>query len=122
MRTAQVPTDKLLEIREHLRKSASLEKKASDLERENSILHRTLALVADGQLDPAVAVEKVASFLEDEDSLRILELAVSGPSGFGKLGSVVDDDSMAPRSGETPEEKLREDVTDIVTGSGLSII
>lgn len=121
MRAVRVPAEKLREIRGHLEKTASLEKRASELELENDVLRRTMGLVADGVLDPAVAMDKVASFLEDSDSLRVLELAVSLDTSSIKLGSVVEDDITAPRGSESPEDRLRSDVEDIVADTGLSV-
>jgi hypothetical protein len=122
VRTARVPTEKLKEIRECLAKTASIEKRASELEHENDVLRRTLSLVSEGVLDSAVATEKIASFLDDIDTLRILELAATLDTGHNKLGSVADDDITAPLGDGSPEDKFRSDVEDIVSETGLSVI
>lgn len=121
MRTIRVPADRLKEIRDDLAKTASLEKQASELTHENDVLRRTLDLVASGVLDSAVAVEKLASFLDDSDSLRIMELASTPSAGFGKLGSLEDDDITVSQQSESAEGRLRSSIEDIVFDSGLSV-
>lgn len=117
-----VSTNKLRELRDYVSKTASFEKRASELESENDILRRTMDLVADGILDPSIALDKVAAFLQSPDDLRILELATQLDVGSSKLGSVVGDDVTALQGSESSEDRFHSGVADIVSDSGLSVI
>lgn len=96
----------LKQIRSVLEKTAELEKRSAELQRDNDIYKRTLELVAQGHIDPEVAVEKVAEFQVDADRLRIFEAAVAmGSQETTKLGTAVDAVSENSSGGDTAEGK-----------------
>ncbi len=107
MANVKIAAEKLREIRTELTKVAELEKQAAQLSRENGVLHRMLELVADGQMDPAIALDKVAELTADPDKLRVIEAAFGlGGGDSTKIGSAVDADPSDETSGDgTPEEK-----------------
>ncbi len=116
MPVVKIASEKLLEIRERLVKTAQLEKRAAELECENDVLRRTLGLVAEGQIDPAIALDKVAEFTADPDKLRVIEVALGlGGGDSTKIGSAVDADPNDESAGDgTSEDKFGRRLANIV--------
>jgi hypothetical protein len=117
MPIVKIASETLLKVRERLVKVAAIEKRAEEMSRENDVLRRTLNLVAEGQIDPAVALEKVAEFNADPDALRAAEMVLSfgGPEST-KLGAAVDavsEDGVA-EGGGTPEAQYAARLFNIV--------
>lgn len=108
----------LIELRARLVKTAELTKRAEAAERECDVLRRVLDLVVAGSLDPAAALDKLASFVSEPDRLRLLETALSvGAADVMKIGTgVVDGDPVHSEVG-TPEEKFGRRVQSIVDAS-----
>lgn len=102
----KIGADTLKRIRSVLEKTAELEKKSAELAKDNDIYKRTLELVAQGHIDPEIALDKVAEFKADDDRLRIFEVAVSiGSQETTKLGTAVDAVSENSSGGDSPEGK-----------------
>lgn len=119
MALVKIATETLQEIREVLTKTAAFEKRAAELEQENDIYRRTLSLVAQGLVDPAVAIEKVAEYQTDHRRFEIFEASLAtGVGGVTKLGTAVDDDSGFSTS-ESPENKFVHRLRDVTEGLGL---
>lgn len=121
MSHVKIATADLLQIRGELVKVAALEKRAAELERANEIYRQTMDLVAEGNLDPGVAIEKVAEFQEDPIRLEIFKAALDhGSADVTKLGTAVDDTNEVPSGAGTPEGKLGYRVASIVDGHDLA--
>lgn len=117
----KIAADTLVKIRGELVKHAELEKRAARLEQANEIYRRTMNLVAEGSLDPEVAIVKVAEFQENPDRLEIFEAAMNaGVHETTKLGTVVEDGQETPAGAGSPEGKLSRRVEEIVDGNGLT--
>jgi len=102
----KIAADTLRQIRSVLEKTAELEKKSAELQRDNDVYKRTLELVARGHIDPEIALDKVAEFKSDVDRLRIFEVAVElGSQETTKLGTAVDAVSENSSGGDSPEGK-----------------
>lgn len=120
MAFVKVAAQTLHEIRDVLVKTAELEKRAEALIQENEVYQRTLSLVAQGLVDPAVAMEKVAEFKADKSRLDIFETAMtSGMNEVTKLGTAVDDVSSS--SGNSPEEKYVQRLRNATDGLGFTL-
>jgi hypothetical protein len=118
MPLARIDSETLRQTRDMLMKTAAFEKRAALLEAEVDVYRRVLDLVAKGQLDPEVAIEKVAEFKGDSDRLRIFEAATSLNYGSVKLGTAVDDVTDGPSGADTPEGKLVRAVERITADTG----
>lgn len=105
----------LQELRTRLVKTAELTKRAEAAERECDVLRRVLDLVAAGSLDPAAALDKLASFVSEPDRLRLLETALSaGVADVVKIGAVVIDADPVESEVGTSEEKFGRRLRNIV--------
>jgi hypothetical protein len=104
----------LKKIKAELQKIAALEKTAAQLQIENEILLSTLDMVAAGELDSAVAIDKVAAFIKDPTELRLYKIARQRASN--SLGSAIESDRPDTTDGSS-EDKLLERLTELSEGS-----
>lgn len=120
MAHVKIATDTLKRIRGELVKTAALEKEAQQLRLENDIYRRTMDLVAEGYLDPAVAIVKVAEFQQDPGQLALYEHAFNmGAYESTKLGTAIDDIKETPSDAGTPEGTLGRRIESVVDDYGL---
>ncbi len=97
------------------RKDEALSKLAS-ANQELEILYDVIDLVKEGSIDPLLIREKVEAFLADPDDLRIFKKAASlRANGLGKLASGPDSSNYT--SGETAEDRLSSNISNILNNS-----
>lgn len=116
MPMVKISSDTLAGVRRELEKVAGYVKRAEAAESDRDIHARVLALVADGQLDPSVAMDKIAEFRANPGRLDVFEAAVGMHLPSVKLGTAVDDG--VDGAADTPENKLAKTVREIANGDG----